>query len=137
MNKIDISWKEEYSVGVKRFDDDHKEIIKIISRINDTLYQFKTLEHMPDIFGELKDYAERHFKAEEELMEEHGFPGYEDHKREHEEFDRKIEKLEEEVNTTPRLTTFDLASFLYEWLEDHVLNVDKKYEDFFREKKIT
>jgi len=70
MNKI--KWKKEFSVGIKKLDNQHKKIIKILN-------QFLTInpgEHgkggnekeIEKILDNLLEYIKEHFRTEEEYM---------------------------------------------------------------------
>jgi hemerythrin len=44
------------------------------------------------VVDELIDYTQYHFSTEEKYMLEYAYPGYEQHKAEHEEFIDKIQR---------------------------------------------
>lgn len=81
--------------GNETLDDQHKELIdrfnKLISsckKSNEKLVAVNTLDY-------LSDYVDYHFKTEEDLLKEISYPGYEQHKKQHEDFKQTLTDLHE------------------------------------------
>ena len=81
--------------GNEMIDSQHRELI---GKINDLL---RSCEDHADRKGAVRmlnylaDYTEFHFKAEEQLQEEIGYPGIKEHKAKHEELRRTVSELHE------------------------------------------
>lgn len=78
-----FDWKDEYSCGIKRIDDEHKKLFGI----GNSIYKLATDENRLDYFDrildlvdDLKDYTAYHFKDEEKVMSMYDYPGYEEQK---------------------------------------------------------
>jgi hemerythrin-like metal-binding protein/excisionase family DNA binding protein len=73
------------------------------------------------------DYAQAHFRTEENLMRECGYPSEREHQWEHEQFSRRLALLARnlEAGPTPEALTA-LAHFLAEWLRGHVGGSDQR-----------
>ena len=78
-----IQWKKEYTVGIKKLDNQHKEIIKILNQIFKLQEKGKDEKEIERILGNLQDYIKEHFRTEEEYMLKYQYPGYEEQKKEH------------------------------------------------------
>ncbi|HEU0264647.1 MAG TPA: bacteriohemerythrin, partial [Geobacterales bacterium] len=78
-----LTWNDSYSVKISLFDDQHKKLIDMINDLHDAMKVGKGKEAMGVVLGRLADYTGNHFAAEEQKMKEHAFPGYEEHKKEH------------------------------------------------------
>ena len=63
-----IQWKKEYTVGIKKLDNQHKEIIKILNQIFKLQEKGKDEKEIERILGNLQDYIKEHFRTEEEYM---------------------------------------------------------------------
>lgn len=130
-----FKWTENLSVGNKQIDEDHQGLFKLI---NDLQSADLTRSYLTEIINQLEDYTHEHFSREEELMQEVGFPGFEEHIKEHHMF---IEWLDTVKKTYQRsaesafLVNDLVNNFLNDWLTKHILQEDMKYRDFILSKK--
>lgn len=124
-------WKSSYSVGIDKFDADHKKLFELM------LDMYKALNHLPGkeearaVLEQLKDYTESHFSAEEALMKKHDYPGYEEHCAQHEEMKQKINEFQEKFEDENVEVSKDILRYLESWLRNHIFITDKQYTDFF------
>jgi len=75
-----------------------------------------------------------HFAAEEELMRESSYPGYAEHKAQHEGFTRDLAVLEEDHlrnGPSPGLI-LRVNSRVTVWLRDHIYRVDRQLAEHLR-----
>ena len=129
-----IIWDESFSVGVKRIDAQHKELIKMINKLIETPDIKVDSELISDLLSRMTDYADYHFKTEEEYMVEYNYPDYSIHKDQHVEF--KKQALAFCLGTMAQQETIVTEIFFYlkNWLTTHVLGSDMEYKLFFNEK---
>jgi hemerythrin-like metal-binding protein len=74
-----VQWSERFSVGVRELDEQHQQLIKLLNRLIATQGTINThSETISDVLMAIPRYAQVHFKAEERLMEEYGYPGLEE-----------------------------------------------------------
>ncbi len=128
-----LEWKDEYSVGVRELDDQHKKLLQLINR----LYDESPVKDMERCFWHLNDmikYAEMHFATEERLMDRYGYDGLAIHQGEHDSFTMRVFELNEELEKDKGDIYPDLVVFLKEWFVSHILGTDKGYIEFFKEK---
>jgi len=126
-----ITWSESLSVGVKRFDDEHKQLINIVNRLNNALLiggSPKTMEHVLD---GLVDYTVVHFRHEEEYMTKFSYPEYTSHKKEHDDLTGQVSDFRDRYRSGKVTFSLELMNFLRDWLTNHIMGSDKKYKDFF------
>lgn len=126
-----IIWSEEFSVGIKRFDDQHKKLIEIINRLYDLMSKNKTHEELKSVISELKNYTEYHFLDEENFQKTIGYNDYQKHKKLHNEFVKKINIFEENFNKNSIGLSSEIMIFLKKWLLNHINIEDKKYGLFY------
>lgn len=128
-----FTWKEEFSVNIKEIDEQHKQLFKIGSELYDIVSLkdgVDRYDEIMEILYELKNYAEYHFRFEEELMKKYGYERYDMHKKEHERFINKVTTIsEEEVDTEQRKVGMNLIVFIANWIENHILRSDMSYKD--------
>ena len=131
-----MEWTENFSVKVPSIDEQHK---KLFGLINDFYSGFKekpTKERMTELIKGLKDYALYHFSTEEKYMEMYNFPGYKNHKKEHEIFIEKIADISERYESGRLVVSLEITNFMKDWLTNHILGTDKKYSQLFIEKGV-
>ena len=67
-----ITWTEDFSVGVVSLDEQHKRLIQMINRLIIAGPQTTTRsETVSDLLSDMANYARKHFATEEELMRQH------------------------------------------------------------------
>jgi len=131
-----LSWNESYAVNVKQFDDQHKKLVDLINALHDGMKVGKGKEVMGGVLGELCEYTCSHFSAEERLMKIHAFPGYEEHKKEHNLLVIKVQEVQQLFLAGKAPLTQEIMAFLRDWLTKHIQGMDKKYTAYFGGKGI-
>ena len=131
MMKEDIfEFSEEYLIGNELIDREHKELFRLIGKVNDLVrdgVDASQCDEILKILEELKDYTKFHFSDEEEYMESIHYEGLEAQKRAHRAFVYKLEGIEKkEIEEQPQKYMQSLVEFLLGWLINHILYTDKK-----------
>ena len=129
-------WDDSLSVGISEFDAHHKRLLTMVHRLADPSEARVDPETVSGILPEMREYATVHFKAEEKLMEEHGYPYLGDHHQEHILFIQKLVDLTAGAASKPMSADSDLLAYLITWWNEHILKVDMKYRGFFMEKGV-
>jgi len=127
-----IEWKEEYSVGIQEIDDQHKYFISLLNDLYSAIAANKGREELKLLFQYVSDYAEKHFATEEKYFEEFNYEGAEDHKEKHQQMRDEIKRIESMEDGKEIDFYGNLVYFLKDWLEDHLAQMDQKYEECFR-----
>lgn len=128
-----IEWDQKYSVGIHDLDEQHKQLIDIINTLHDARGVDNALESLSTILHSLVGFAARHFTAEEDYMVRFGYADYEQHRRLHDAFVQKVSDFHEDLNDSVPTLSEDVMFFLRDWLINHILGVDMKYSEFFKE----
>jgi len=121
-----VEWDRAFEIGIPLVDEQHHRLIDLINRLSDVLNgdapDEAEIEH---IVAGLIDYVGYHFSAEEELMDRFAVADAAIHKRQHQNFTKRVTAMRQETATDPKAMT-DLAIFLQNWLISHVLTTDKR-----------
>lgn len=125
-----VEWSDALSTGVKKFDDEHKNLVNILNRLYDSMHEGKSNYVLEKILNELVEYTVFHFGSEEEDMMKYEFPGYDEHKAEHEKLVQEVNDFIEKYKSGRSLISFELLDFLKTWVAEHIVQTDKKYGDF-------
>lgn len=128
-----FKWDEEYSVGIQAIDTQHKEIFKLLNKLLEAMKQGQAGHVTNEIILELEKYAVLHFQKEEFFFHRFSFSGAEEHIREHQMFIQKVISLKADLKSGKIIMSFELLNFLKEWIDHHILKVDKEYSECFKQ----
>jgi hemerythrin len=124
----------EYSIGVAEIDHQHKELLNLINYTikNCTGNKIEERKYFNKIIDSTIKQMKEHFFTEEGIMEKTNYPKYNDHKEEHEKVIRELSEIVEGIkNETIELKLNEIASFLKNWVLDHILQYDKDAKEYF------
>ena len=96
-----IEWEKTFSINYEKIDEQHKELIRLINKIEILLEKSELdeksfFDEMNIIMDKIIDYTEYHFKTEESLFKKYKYPNADMHISKHEDFilDTKILNVE-------------------------------------------
>lgn len=130
-----IKWNDRMTVNVRQFDDQHKQLVAMIQKLNEAMKKGEGEKVISDILMGLVTYADSHFKQEEALMQQHNYPDYAAHKQIHDDLRKKVGEVIVEFEQG-RAVPAEIMAFLSDWLINHIMKVDKKYGEYFSKKGI-
>ena len=131
-----ITWTEEMSVNIEKMDEQHKILIEQINNLFNAMLDGKAQEIINKTVDELINYADFHFKAEEEYFERHNYPEFQTHKIQHSYYKDEILLFKKDLLDGKSTVPMDVFNFLKGWLTDHILNSDKKYSKYLNSKGV-
>jgi hemerythrin len=133
-----LMWTDNLSVGVKYFDEDHKQLIRFINElhaaIQDVDAQGEIAEDEIEIaLHRLENYFQYHCVQEEVFMKKIAFPEIDEHLECHKNFLIEVQAMSQSFrgSRNPRHAT-ELMQFIYDWLTNHIKTIDKKYCDYLQ-----
>lgn len=132
-----IQWSDKLSVGVGSIDAEHKKLINLVNELNQHILVGSRNEAAGNALSGLIDYTVTHFKNEEDLMKKHGYPGYPNHKTEHEKLTAKVLDFKDRYVSGKTGFTIELIKFLQDWLINHIEGTDMAYKKFFMDKGVS
>lgn len=125
-----MKWESRLSVGVKQFDDHHKELIRIISELRESKNSGENHVYLKNLLFELLSYTKYHFTAEERLMEKFNYQQMNEHRLEHKKLTEQVEQFLESYSKGSIDLDEQLFDFLKRWLFEHILETDKKLGEY-------
>ncbi len=125
--KILIRWNSTYELGHKEIDTQHQKLVDIINDFYNAFATAQAHNKIGDIIGELVNYTIFHFTAEEEIFKNSTYPQTDEHVKMHKSFVDKLKVYHQEVKDGNMTTTYDLMTFLRDWLIQHIMGTDKTY----------
>jgi hemerythrin-like metal-binding protein len=124
-----VPWRDDYSVGAKSVDDEHKELIDRINRLYDQLMVEEEPQSVSTIFGALINSITEHFVREERYMRERGYDTLPQHREDYERLLDDIRTFFDEFDRNEEAGRGDLAMRLDDWLLGHFETHDARLGD--------
>ncbi|MDR3572457.1 MAG: bacteriohemerythrin [Anaerolineaceae bacterium] len=131
-----FSWDESYSVGIRQFDEHHKQLVSLVNQLYDAMLDGKGGQELHKTLDSLFEYTVFHFASEEKLLLQHGYPDYQKHFSQHSALKSKVIDYRSKVEKGQVGTSVQVANFLKEWLVNHIQVEDKKYRSFLQAKGV-
>jgi hemerythrin len=132
-----LQWKPEWDVGIDSIDRQHRKLVGMINNLQ-TAVDYSTGEEFErNALDDLVDYTRTHFKYEEGLMEEHGYPDFEAHRAEHERMIAQVEEVLETYLQDKDSAMKKATAFLRDWLINHINGTDQQYSQFLIDKGVS
>jgi hemerythrin-like metal-binding protein len=126
-----IKWDQSCSVGVNELDEAHKVLFQIGNRMIEAAVEKRGEEDTREVIEQMIEYAENHFRREEELLELANFPERQQHHAVHRRMMNDI-RLYKSKYLAGNLEGSEVASFLIDWIVNHIKQIDKKYTPYMR-----
>jgi hemerythrin-like metal-binding protein len=121
-------WTPALALGHDEIDSQHQELFRRVARLLEAMLNRDRVA-VSQLFEFLGMYVVDHFAAEERLMRESDFPGYNVHKAAHERFVRDYHSLrrlhEENGESAGAAVAVKARTWLFEWLRNHIGSTDQ------------
>ena len=129
-------WNKNFETGIEIIDEQHRKLVDILNSLAGHLANRSGDVIMNDIFDELANYADYHFKSEEKIWNEH-FKDDDwsiEHHKTHGSFLDDVIEIKNNKDEKPLDdVVYDIVSFLSKWLAYHILDTDKRLAIAVRE----
>jgi len=141
MEEQDQGMPNELNLGIMELDDQHQAFFLNMVGLRKALTEgsggrdklMKTLRY-------LDTFVDRHFRAEEEYMRRHNYPGILVHRLDHEKFAKAVAEFKKtamDLDARGEVLSFlavEIEHRLEKWLEGHIRTMDRKMADYLRER---
>ncbi|HHL35236.1 MAG TPA: bacteriohemerythrin [Desulfobulbaceae bacterium] len=125
-----IKWRDSYSVGIEKFDKEHRHLVELINRMFVIVRDKDNITAVSDAVARLIDYTEFHFSSEEAAMKEAGFPNLAAHQQLHARLTQEISAFQQKIVAEESDVGPKFYRFLRDWLLGHILEEDKQYTQY-------
>src|ERR1039458_8741066 len=89
-----FEWREESSVGIPELDAQHRHLIELLGELVKCTHSAEPGGFAPTALTEMNRYAEQHLQREELVLRVRGYPGYTEHKAEHDRSEEHTSELQ-------------------------------------------
>ena len=120
-------WKDEYSVGIKSLDDDHRKLLDLINKLQTAVHYQTGDTFEKEALDDVIAYTKYHFSREEQLMEEASYPDIIAHKETHKLMIAKVDGFVKDYEKQGHEVLEDVANYLKNWLIEHINGTDQEY----------
>lgn len=123
---------QEMTVHVSIFDIQHKNIDFLIELLEKSLKNGEDKSYIMRLLFDLIEKLKRHFTHEEKLMRQYGFPLYDEHYQDHQEFLKLTAEIKRNFEQGhPEMSAIEMFGIIRTRVEEHIIKQDKQYGDFF------
>jgi hemerythrin len=129
-----VEFKEVYKIGLKKIDDQHKELFDMFNKLDLAVSRNESKEVIDEVIDFLIKYCDVHFKTEEAYLKKYNYPLYEEHKAIHDKFIEEVNQMNVHYRNGSLTITNEVQSKLYKWLLTHIEQTDKRYGIYLQEK---
>lgn len=127
-----VTWDEEYSVGVSVIDEQHKQFVVVLGKLEKAVAELEQKERLSQILEDLDSYVVFHFGTEEKYFKEFNYGGAREHIEAHRKFAQTLSETREKYQNNELRLSYELVTFMSDWLVSHVRDMDRKYIECFR-----
>jgi hemerythrin-like metal-binding protein len=132
-----IVWDDSFSVGIKKIDQQHQELVRIINCLVENEDAAGHSEPIAQVLDRMTKYAVYHFETEEKLMLDYAYPETESQRASHTQFKTKTAKFCLDAVQGKETLPDELLNYLRDWLVHHILQEDMKFKPFFLERGVS
>lgn len=131
-----FDWKEDYGVGIKKIDEQHKQLVGFLNDLYESMKAGKGKDALNTVMSGLLEYTKEHFVTEESLMKLYDYPDYESHREKHRKMAEHVLMLKGKVDSGELTRPLQITDFLKDWLSKHIMTTDKLYGPFLNQKGV-
>ncbi len=133
---LSVEWSADREIGHPVIDEQHRKLFVSANEFADTLKKDRNFSHAGPMIDFLDEYVRIHFKSEEEIMEDSGYPFLDAQKDQHERFFQHFGRLKNEIQqdtgTDWHFLLFRIQLLVMDWLVHHTSKADKHFGRFLR-----
>lgn len=130
-----FTWDDKYLIGHDEVDDQHRTLFEILNRQYAAMKAGQGERSISTTLAELLDYAQSHFAAEESIMLANDYPELAEHVQQHRQFTQQVLRMTRLQQAGEGFTTFEVLTFIGEWIVNHVGRADARIGMFLHQKK--
>lgn len=137
-----LEWDELFATGITRYDNQHKVLFDYINELRSITLGKSGPEArltIEKVLASLVNYTLTHFLDEEVELYRFGYPDFDDHKAEHDQFIVAVRDLYIRFRagkSDMRIICAEILAVVSEWIQGHILVKDKAYGEFLKSKGI-
>ncbi|RHW75699.1 bacteriohemerythrin [Colwellia sp. RSH04] len=128
-----LHWENKFSIGIDEADRQHQKMVEMMNNVHIMSTKKRSPAAVANALDALVEYTKVHFQWEEELMDSHGYPQSEEHKKHHQELLNDLVKHKEMVKQNINRDISADISYLNDWVIQHITKGDSHYAKFIQQ----
>ncbi len=124
---MSLIWRDQLNVGNDAIDQDHKQLVEIINRVENCL-KIKDRDNLFEEMHHLSQYAQAHFIREERIAHLVKYPNAEDLHHSHQNLIVQLKKVKQDIEAMDSNWSIamieNISNLLRNWLINHVIKED-------------
>lgn len=134
-----LEWDDSLNINVMDLDGKMLEFFGVINRF----FEFQSIkkkkeedyETILEVFADLSEYINHHFKYEEQILVQYRYPEFKQHKKEHQRFIKRMLGYRRLFSDEPEKAYNEAVKYAAQWLIKHIKEEDVSYAPFIRVQK--
>lgn len=125
-----VEWDDTLLTGNAEIDQQHQMLFRVANELHQAILEGSGQEMVGSIADKLSRYSSEHFRIEEQLMVDWGYPQLAQHRRSHE----KVSMVVNEFGRSHQsVAPFQVLQFLVSLIRVHIREVDTLFIRWLRE----
>jgi hemerythrin-like metal-binding protein len=117
-------------------DDQHGILMDTMNELRLAVVRGSGREQVCEVLDRLIEFTRMHYSCEEQLMEQHLFPGCAEHRAEHQRILAQILQSSHRVQHGEQMQMRPLLCFLQESFTEHIESLDREYGPWLNERGV-
>jgi len=122
-----LTMNHSTTVDVRAMDDQHGILMDTLNELRLAVVRGSNREEVTQLLNQLIEFTRMHFLSEEQLMETYGYPGFAEHREEHQRLLLQIQDSAGKMQHSPSMHMRPLLAFLRDGYREHIEGTDKEY----------
>ncbi len=137
--KIYIEWTPNLAVHVPVIDEQHRELYRRMNELCNAIMEGQGRKEVQGFISYLTDYTTFHFRDEEALMREIGYPGYDAQRKAHTYFKDKVRAMADQVEAGAASSdlVIEVVEEMQNWFSNHIRTMDRQIGEFLHQQGMT
>jgi hemerythrin-like metal-binding protein len=131
-----LKWSPQFELGLEIIDIQHKQLFNMINELNIAIEYNQHNALILPIILRLQEYANSHFKAEEEIFSKYGYPDRAGHEADHSKFIESVKYIRRQCELIDSPMSAKVRDFLFAWLANHIMTKDMEYKSFINKNPV-
>ena len=130
-----LEWSSEFEAGIPVTDRQHRQLFNISTELLDKVELQDKKKEIDKIVSFLDDYILIHFRTEEKIMSDAGYPFLKHQQEQHARFIENFKQLKGEIEDHKQSSTylmFRIQVFLIDWLINHTMKKDSHFGRYLK-----
>jgi len=131
-----LTWSHACTVGVRAMDDQHGILMDTLNELRLAVVRGCGREQLSELLERLIQFATLHFRSEEQLLEQTGFPGLAEHRVAHQRLLRYLRESAHRVEHCEDVPMHPLLCMMRDGYLEHLEGPDQLYGPWLNERGV-